>query len=282
MKTGLVLEGGAMRGLFSAGVTDVMMENKISFDRLVGVSAGAAFGCNYKSGQNGRAVRYNTRFAKDKRYCSMQSLVRTGDLFGARFCYHTVPNKLDVFDRKAFDNSPMEFYVVCTDCSTGLPVYHRCDKAGDTCFEWIRASASMPLVSKPVELDGKPLLDGGISDSIPLRFMLREGFERNVGVLTQPRDFEKQPASLMPLMKLSLRKYPNLLAAMKNRHNNYNLSRRLVFAEEKAGRAFVICPDEPLPIGRIEHDADKMLNAYNLGRAMGERRLAELKEFLSK
>ena len=281
MKTGLVLEGGAMRGLFSAGVTDVMMENGISFNCLVGVSAGAAFGCNYKSGQNGRAVRYNTRFAKDKRYCSTRSLIRTGDLFGAEFCYHTVPNKLDVFDREAFNNSSMEFYVVCTDCVTGLPVYKRLDLADDTCFEWIRASASMPLVSKPVELEGKKLLDGGMSDSIPLRFMIRGGFEKNVVILTQPRDFEKQPASLMPLMKLSLQKYPNLLAAMKNRHENYNRSRRLVFAEEKAGRAFVICPDEPLPIGRIEHDPDKMLNAYNIGRAIGERRLSELKEFLN-
>ena len=281
MKTGLVLEGGAMRGLFSAGVTDVMMENGISFDCLVGVSAGAAFGCNYKSGQNGRTVRYNTRFAKDKRYCSTRSLIRTGDLFGAEFCYHTVPNKLDVFDREAFNNSSMEFYVVCTDCATGLPVYKRLDLADDTCFEWIRASASMPLVSKPVELEGKQLLDGGMSDSIPLRFMIRGGFEKNVVILTQPREFEKQPASLMPLMKLSLRKYPNLLAAMKNRHENYNRSRRLVFAEEKAGRAFVICPDEPLPIGRIEHDPDKMRNAYNIGRAIGERRLSELKEFLN-
>ena len=175
----------------------------------------------------------------------------------------------------------MEFYVVCTDCVTGLPVYKRLDLADDTCFEWIRASASMPLVSKPVELEGKKLLDGGMSDSIPLRFMIRGGFEKNVVILTQPRDFEKQPASLMPLMKLSLRKYPNLLAAMKNRHENYNRSRRLVFAEEKAGRAFVICPDEPLPIGRIEHDPDKMRNAYNIGRAIGERRLSELKEFLN-
>ena len=126
MKTGLVLEGGAMRGLFSAGVMDVLMEHQITFDGAIGVSAGAAFGCNYKSRQPGRVIRYNTMYAKDPRYCSLRSFLRTGDLFRADFCYHELPKKLDVFDAEAFQQNPMEFYVVCTDIQTGKAVYRKC------------------------------------------------------------------------------------------------------------------------------------------------------------
>ena len=155
-----------MRGLFSAGVVDVLMEHDILPDAIVGVSAGAAFGCNIKSGQIGRAIRYNMRFAADKRYCSTQSLINTGNLFNPMFCYHTVPNELDVFDREAFNASPMKFYVVCTDIETGKAEYHLCERANDWMFEWIRASASLPLVSKPVRIEGRKYLDGGMTDSI--------------------------------------------------------------------------------------------------------------------
>ena len=148
MKTGLVLEGGALRGLFSAGVIDVMMENGVKFDGLVGVSAGAAFGCNYKSRQAGRAIRYNTRFANDWRYCSWRSWLTTGDLFGGEFCYHVMPEELDIFDTAAFDSNPMEYYAVCTDVETGEPVYQKLMKCAYDTYEYIRASASMPLVSK--------------------------------------------------------------------------------------------------------------------------------------
>ena len=196
MKYGIVLEGGAMRGLFTAGVTDVLMEEGITFDGAVGVSAGAAFGCNIKSNQPGRAVRYNLRFCNDKRYCSKRSLIKTGDLFNAEFCYHTVPEKLDPFDFKAYETSKMEFYIVCTDVLTGKPVYHRSSKMDRSGLEWLRASASLPLVSRIVEADGRKLLDGGISDSIPLRFMESVGYEKNIVVLTQPRDYRKKKTAV--------------------------------------------------------------------------------------
>lgn len=279
MKLGLVLEGGGMRGVFSAGVTDVMMENKITFDRCVGVSAGAAFGCNYKSGQIGRVIRYNVRYCRDKRYCSIRSLIKTGDLFGAEFCYHTIPNELDLFDREAFDNSDMEFYAVCTDTATGKPVYHLCEKADDETMEWIRASASMPLVSKPVEIGGMKLLDGGISDSIPLEFMVKDGYEKNVVVLTQPRSYEKKKASSMGLIKLSLRKYPNTIRTIENRYKDYNLSREFVFEQERKGAALVICPDEALPVGRVEHDPEKLRKTYEIGRKTAEKMLSKIKSF---
>ncbi len=192
MKKGLVLEGGGMRALFTVGVTDVLMENGITFDGAIGVSAGAAFGCNYKSCQPGRAIRYNTRFAKDKRYCSMSSLIRTGDLFGADFCYKRIPRDLDKFDDEAYDNNPMEFYVVCTDIETGAPVYKSCPVSDEVMLEYIRASASLPLISNIVEIDGKKLLDGGITDSIPLKCFESIGFDRNVVILTQPKDYVKK------------------------------------------------------------------------------------------
>lgn len=167
MKTGLVLEGGAMRGMFTAGVMDVLMENGVDFDGVIGVSAGAAFGCNYKSKQIGRVIRYNTRFCADKRYGGLGSLVKTGDIYNTDFCYGTVPLELDPFDFTAYDANPQEFYVVCTDIESGQPVYHKYLGQSDHGFDWIRASASMPLVSRIVEIEGRKLLDGGIADSSP-------------------------------------------------------------------------------------------------------------------
>ena len=180
MKKGLVLEGGAMRGLWTAGVTDVMMEHDIWPDGLIGVSAGAAFGCNYKSRQIGRAIRYNTRFARDKRYSGLWSLLTSGDYFNAKFGYHVVPYEYDLFDTKTFEQNPMQFIVVCTDVETGEAVYHDMNHVSFDELEWLRASASMPLVSKVVEVQGRKLLDGGVSDSIPLSFFESIGYDRNV------------------------------------------------------------------------------------------------------
>ena len=163
MKKGLILEGGAMRGMYTAGVTDIMMENGIEFDGAVGVSAGAAFGCNYKSRQIGRAARYNMRFCNDKRYCSIRSLITTGNIYNTDFCYNEVPAKYDPFDFETYINNPMEFYVVCTNVETGEPVYKKFEGTEESRFDWIRASASMPLVSQIVEIDGLKMLDGGIS-----------------------------------------------------------------------------------------------------------------------
>lgn len=280
MKRGLVLEGGAMRGLFTAGVIDVLMENGIVFDGMVGVSAGAAFGCNVKSGQIGRVLRYNTRFCKDARYCSLRSLLRTGDLYGADFCYHELPEKLDVFDTAAFEHNPMEFWAVCTDVETGKAEYRRCDRGDYDDLEWIRASASMPLVSRVVETDGKRLLDGGIADSIPLRFFEKQGYTKNLVVLTQPQGYVKKTSRALPLMKLFLRKMPKVYEAMRRRADVYNEQIAFVEAEERAGNALVIRPKAKLPVGRIEHDAEKLREAYRLGREAAEEKLDAIRAFL--
>ena len=280
MKTGLVLEGGALRGLFSAGVMDVMMEHDVHFDGIVGVSAGAAFGCNYKSHQAGRAIRYNKRFAREWRYCSLRSLITTGDLFGAEFAYHTVPTQYDIFDNVTFEQDPTEYYVVCSDVLTGKPVYKLCMKGGDTTYDWIRASASMPVCSRIVELEGMKLLDGGMTDSIPLRFFHEKGYQRNIVILTQPEGYVKKPNPLMPLVRLSLRRYPAMVHAMEYRHEMYNEQLAYVRQHELAGDTLVIRPAAALPIGHTSHDPDEMQHVYDIGRETAERLLSDILHFL--
>ena len=279
MKKGLVLEGGAMRGLWTAGVTDVMMEHDIWPDGLIGVSAGAAFGCNYKSRQIGRAIRYNTRFARDRRYSGVWSLVTSGDYFNAKFGYHVVPYEYDLFDTKTFEQNPMQFIVVCTDVETGEAVYHDMDHVSFDELEWLRASASMPLASKVVEVQGRKLLDGGVSDSIPLSFFESIGYDRNVVILTQPLGYRKQPSKLMTLMRLSLREHPQFLKAMSERYIMYNRQLEFVAQAEKEGRCLVIRPDEKIPIGHISHDPEQMRRVYEIGRQVGERYIEKIKEF---
>ena len=280
MKTGLVLEGGGMRGLFTAGVMDVMMEQGIRFDGIVGVSAGATFGCNYKSHQPGRVLRYNVRFKDDPRYMGLRSLLRTGDLVGAEFSYHTMPRELDVFDAGTFNSDSTEFHVVCTDVGTGEPVYHRIDVADEEAFDWIRASASMPLVSRPVSLEGRLLLDGGISDSIPLRYFQGQGFLRNVVILTQPKGFFKRKTKLMPLFHLFMRRYPAIVRAMSRRHLMYNDKLSYLAEQERQGNILPIYPQDALPIGRTEQDEAKMRRIYAMGRQKAKEMLSQIKDFL--
>ena len=273
MKLGIVLEGGAMRGLFTAGVLDVLMENGIVCDGMVGVSAGATFGCNYKSKQIGRTLRYNLKYCRDKRYCSFSSLIKTGDLYGADFCYRQIPNELDIFDTKAFLENPMEFYIVCSDIDSGKPLYYKYEKSDDRDLEYMRASASMPLVSGVVEIDGQRLLDGGMTDSIPLEFSEKAGFDKNIVVLTQPRSYVKKKNKLFPVMKLFLHKYKGLVKAMSVRHEMYNSQKKYVFTR---------APEMPLPAGRIEHDKEKLQQAYDIGRSTALSSLDALRSFIEK
>lgn len=282
MKKGLILEGGAMRGLFTAGVLDVLMENGVTFDGAVGVSAGAAFGCNIKSHQIGRVLRYNTRFCADKRYCGMSSLLKTGNIYSTEFCYGEVPLKYDPFDFETYKKDPMEFYVVSTDVETGRPVYHKYAGMSDGGFDWIRASASMPLVSRIVEINGQKLLDGGISDSIPVEFFESLGYDRNVAVLTQPKTYQKSKNKMMPLIKIKYRKYPKFIETVENRHIMYNAETALVSEKEHNGTLFVIRPESPLPVGRVEKDPEKLKEAYEIGRSAMKERLEDLLIYLNK
>ena len=281
MKTGLVLEGGGMRGLFTSGFLDVLMSAGIRFDGMIGVSAGATFGCNFKSHQAGRALRYNLRFIGDSRYMGWRTLLRTGDLVAAEFSYHTMPTQLDVFDAQTFEAEPMEFHVVCTDVDTGEPVYKQLSHVDYDCMEWIRASASMPIVSRPVELEGKRLLDGGIADSIPLRHFQQLGYTRNVVVLTQPKGFLKKRTRLMPILRVMCRKQPAIVSAMARRHEMYNAQLAYLQEQEQLGNILLIHPADTLPIGRTEQNAKKMRLVYDMGCAEAERRLQEIRNFLA-
>ena len=278
-KKGLVLEGGAMRGMFTSGVLDVFMENGVTFDGMIGVSAGATFGCNFKSKQIGRAIRYNKKYAHDRRYCSFYSLFTSGDLYNADFCYNVLPNQLDPFDYETFDKDPMEFYVATTDAKTGEPLYHKITDSRKG-MDWIRASASMPGVSRPVKIEDLTLLDGGIADSVPIEYFESIGYTKNVIVLTQPRDFVKQPTGMLPLMKFLLRKYPKLIDAVAVRHERYNKQREYILSREKAGAAFIICPEKALGISRTEKNIDELERVYQEGRANATKHLEEIKSFL--
>ena len=281
-KTALILEGGAMRGMFSCGVTDVFLENGVEFDGAAGISAGAAFGCNFKSRQAGRAIRYNKRYGRDPRYCSVRSLVKTGDLYGADFCYRQIPDVLDPFDRDAFRENPMAFYVGATDVMTGEAVYHRLDDGGSDDIRWMRASASMPLVSRPVRIGDRWLLDGGIVDAVPFAYMEGLGYNRNVAVLTQPKGYRKSPVKGMALFRLGLRKYPAVAEAMAHRHERYNAQMEQIDAREAAGVLLVIRPEAGLGISRTESDPEQLERVYRLGRAQGEKRLEEVRAFLER
>lgn len=281
-KTGLVLEGGGMRGLFTAGILDVLMENNVTFDGVVGVSAGATFGCNFISHQIGRTLRYNMSQRKNPKYMGIRSLIKTGDYVGGEYAYHVLPTKLDVFDFEAFEKNPTEFHVVTTNVRTGEAIYHRIDKVDYTGMEWIRASASMPIISRPVAIGDYEMLDGGIADSIPLRYFESEGFKRNIVILTQPKGFRKKLTKLMPVFKATMRKYPAIIEGMSKRHLMYNRELDYITQQQMAGKCLVICPSDTLPIGRTSLNAKKMQHVYDMGRKAGEENLETIKRFIEK
>lgn len=270
-----------MRGMFTAGVIDVMMENDVDFDGLIGVSAGAAFGCNYKSKQIGRVLRYNTRFCRDKRYSGLRVLLKTGNIYSTDFCYGEVPLKYDVFDFDTFEKNPMEFYVVCTDVETGNPVYHKYGDRNDHGFDWIRASASLPLVSQIVENDGLKLLDGGISDSIPVKYFESIGYDRNIVVLTRPEGYQKEANKLLPILRRKYKEYPKFLQTIENRHIRYNETLSYIKQQEKEGNLFVIRPETALKISAVEKNPQKLQEIYESGRVVAQKQLRKIQQYMS-
>ena len=281
IKTGLVLEGGGMRGLFTAGILDVLMENNVTFDGVVGVSAGATFGCNFISHQIGRTLRYNMSQRKNPKYMGIRSLIKTGDYVGGEYAYHVLPTKLNVFDFEAFEKNPTEFHVVTTNVRTGEAIYRRIDKVDYTGMEWIRASASMPIISRPVAIGDYEMLDGGIADSIPLRYFESEGFKRNIVILTQPKGFKKKLTKLMPVFKATMRKYPAIIEGMSKQHLMYNRELDYISQQQMAGKCLVICPSATLPIGRTSLNAKKMQHVYDMGRKAGEDNLEAIRKFIA-
>lgn len=278
MKVGLVLEGGAMRGMYTAGVLDVWMDHGIRVDGLVGVSAGALFGANLFSGQRGRALRYNKKYMPDKRYMSVRSLVTTGDLINRDFTYYRLTLELDPFDEAAFERYGGAFYVTVTNVETGKPEYVKIDNVIEQ-LEDLRATAALPLISTIVERGGKKYMDGGVTDSIPVRACLDMGYDKVVVVLTQPADYRKKPMK-MGLVRAMYRKYPQLVEALEHRHENYNAQCDEVVKLEQAGKIFVIRPETSLSIGRLERRPEKLQEVYDRGVEDGNRMISALKAYL--
>lgn len=265
-KIGLVLEGGGHRGIYTAGVLDTFAENKISFDGIMGVSAGCVHGASFLSGQIGRSIRYTTKYCDNSNYMGIGSLITTGNFFNEKFCYYDLPETLDPFDNDTFDKNQTQFFAVCTDVKTGSAIYHECETLKGKKIKWLQASASMPLVSKIIKIDDNLLLDGGIADSIPIKKMQELGFEKNIVILTQEAGYRKNPNSLLPIIKLVYKKYPKLIEAIENRHIIYNQQLEFLEEQEKLGNVIIIRPSEKPTASRTEKDKEKILETYNLGK----------------
>ena len=269
-----------MRGMFTAGILDTFIENDIHFNGIIGVSAGAIFGVNFLSGQKGRAIRYNKKFNSDREYMGLKCLLKTGEIINTEYAYHRVPFELDKFDDEAFKKSNVPFYCVSTDIVSGEPEYTRITSVFEQ-MDSLRASASLPFVSKPVEIYGRKFLDGGITDSIPHKKFMEMGYEKLVVILTRDKNYVKKPMKKLPV-KMFYRKYPRFAEKMLLRYENYNNSVKGVEILEKSGQAVIIRPREAIEIGRLERNPDKLQFVYDMGIEEGKENIEKIKEFLNK
>lgn len=278
MKTCLVLEGGGLRGIYTAGVLDCLAQEKIEIDAIIGVSMGTLVGINYVSNQPKRAIRYNLKYCKDKRYIGLYSWLKTGDIVNKEFAYYTIPEKLDKFDYEEFDHSKIKFYCTVTNVETGLPEYIEIKNSKKE-IEYLRAGGSMPGVSKIVEINQKKYLDGGISDSIPVKKAIELGYDKIIVIQTRPIEFRKKKSKMKSLCFM-YRKYPNFIKALQERNQKYNETIEEIIKLENEEKIFVIRPSRTIPIHRIEKNSQKILEQYNLGIEDFQKKINQLKKYL--
>lgn len=278
-QAGLILEGGGMRGVYTAGVLDFFLDKDIMFSSVYGVSAGACNMCSYLSRQRGRARDVVIDYLDCKNYCGIRSLVTTGDLFNVDMCYHLIPDYLYPYDHEAFEAYGGRAYSVATNIVTGRPEYFRIrDMRTDICK--IRASASLPLVSRNVKIDESFYLDGGLSDSIPLQKSILDGSRKNIVVMTKEAGYVRKPSSRLGLIKARYMKYPKVAELMAERHINYNEQVAYIARQQENGQAFVIRPQTPGGVGRVEKNADKLKALYHQGYEDAEACYEELMAYL--
>lgn len=282
MKTGLVLEGGGMRGLYTVGVLDVFMDNDIHFDYIIGVSAGAGNAASYISKQRGRGYRVDTQYVGDKRYIGLDPILHKHSVFGLDFIYDTIPQELDPFDYDAFHADKSEFVTVVTDAETGKPVYFGKDKIVGKDFTVMKASAALPMFTPPVEFEGRKYFDGGAADSIPVEKALADGCDRVVIVLTRPRGFVKEPERIRAAYTRILKAYPKVIETLDNRHNVYNASLRRCYELQDAGKAVVLAPEYALPVDKFGTDKEKLERCYNEGMRDCKHKIEQIKSLLAK
>ena len=280
MKIGLVLEGGAMRGLFTAGVLDIFLDNNVEVTDVVGVSAGTLFGVNYVSKQRGRALRYNLKYINDKRYMNVKSWLKTGNLINKDFTYYKLPFQLDVFDNKTFKESPINFFATVTNIETGEAEFVKIKDAYKQ-METLRATSALPFISEIIEVGDKKYLDGGISNSIPIDFFEKQDFDKVIVILTRPITYRKEKTTGIQY-KLFYKKYPKLVEKLENRYKEYNDTVDKIVELEKEGKLFVIRPSENITIKRLEKDIEKLQKVYDLGLKDGNNIIEDLKQYLEK
>lgn len=280
-QAGLVLEGGAMKGVYTAGVLDFLLDAGIDFEKCYGVSAGACCMCSYLSKQRGRALATMTDYLKDKDYWGVSSLLRTGDLFNVRMCYHDIPEKLNPFDYEAFDKNPSRGYAVVTNIETGFAEYIPLQEMHRD-IEAVRASASMPFVSRNVDIGGKLYLDGGLADPIPILHAVTDGCRKNVIVMTKEEGYWRSPMRHAGAARLKYAKYPKVYELIKNRHNAYNETLRYIYEQVEEGTVFLIQPRYKSDVSRTEKDASKLRALYEEGYEEAAARKEELLSFLEK
>ncbi len=281
MKSALVLEGGAMRAIYDAGVFDVLLENNIETDLCIGVSAGALFGINYKSKQTGRVLRYNLKYSTDNRFVGWRSLLKTGDLMDKQFYFDDLPYRLDPMDLETYKSNKTTLKAVVTNLKTGKAEYPEINDLADyKCMEFLRASGSLPFLSRNVEIDGTPYLDGGVADSVPVEYCLNEGYDKLIVVLTRPFGFRK--SGTIKFTKLFYKEYPEFCETLKNRNYIYSEQYDLIDKLEKDGKIFVIRPSKVIRTKATEKNPDILNALYTLGRSDCEKVLKELVEYLEK
>ena len=279
IEAGLVVEGGGMRGVYTAGVLDYFMEKNLYFDDCYGVSAGACHISSYVSKQIGRSIKVTLDYINDKRYCSVNSLIKTGDMFGVEMLYDLIPNKLELYDYDTFNKFKGNFYSVVTNCKTGKAEYIKIKDMKKDIIA-VRASSSLPLLSRIVEINGKEYLDGGITDSIPIKKSIKDGHKKNVVILTRDKTYRKSKPKFLSLLKFKYKKYPNLVKAIENRYKIYNETLDFIEEEKAKNKVFIIQPKLPVKISRIEKDKDKLKELYDQGYEDAKEIYEDLMKFL--
>ncbi len=277
----IVLEGGAFRGLYTGGVLDCLMLNDINLECTIGVSAGAMNGYSYTSGQIGRSSRFNLSHRHDDKYVGLQAMVHNKGIFGFDLIFDDSRNG-EPLDWERFMDPSRRFLAVATDCRTGRPAYFEKGKCPDI-LQAIRASASMPLFSKMVYLEGRPYLDGGCCENIPLDWALNEGYEKIIIVKTRDRSYRKtkENPQVIRLQERIYRKYPEFLASFRDNTKHYNAVCDRIDQLEKEGRIYVIAPSKPVTVSRLEKDMEKLGALYHLGFSDVEAQLDEIRNYLS-
>ena len=279
MKSALILEGGGMRGLYSAGVLDVLMENGIETDIAAGVSAGALFGINYKSKQIGRVLRYNLKYAGISENLGIKSLLKTGDLMNKKFYFDELPFKLDVMDIETYKKCKTEFYAVVTNLNSGLPEYKNISELENAdCIEYLRASGSLPFVTKPVIVKGIPYLDGGVSDSIPVRHFIEKGYDKIIVILTKPHGFKT--GGKIPCTGLAYKEYPQFANVLKNRNFFYAEQLNHINQLEKENKIIVIRPTQHIKVRTTEKNRETLQKIYDLGVKDCNEKIMTIKKYL--